>query len=341
MRRLRILVLTHEDLIPPEDISGMSERETLDFKTEYDVISALRKLRHDVRPLGLSDELAPLRQEMRDWQPHIAFNLLEEFHAVAAYDQYVVAYLELMKQPYTGCNPAGLLLSRDKVLSKKIMLYHRIPTPRFVVYRIGGRRPSLSKLQFPLIVKSATEDSSLTLSQASVVNDEAKLNERVEFVHEQTGTDVLVEEYIDGRELYVGVLGNQRLQTLPVWEMNFGEMPHDAARMATRKVKWDLNLREKYGIGSGPARQLPPDIEKMVIRRAKRIYRALQLSGYARIDMRLRPDGQLYVLEANANPELSYGDDLADSAKKAGLSYSKLVQKIVTLGLNYKAAWRT
>lgn len=341
MRKLRILVLTHEDLVPPADISGMSEQETLDFQTEYDVINTLRGQHHEVKPLGLTDELTPLRKEIRDWRPHIAFNLLEEFHSVAAYDQYVVAYLELMKQPYSGCNPAGLLLSRDKVLSKKIMLYHRIPTPRFVVFRIGGRRPSLSKLRFPLIVKSATEDASLTLSQASVVHDEVRLTERVEFVHEQTGTDVLVEEYIDGRELYVGVLGNQRLQTLPVWELDFGKMPRDGARMATRKVKWDLNLREKYGIDSGPARNLSAETEKIVIRRAKRIYRALQLSGYARIDMRLQSDGQLYVLEANANPELSDGDEFAESANKAGLDYSRLIQKIVTLGLNYKAAWRT
>lgn len=340
MRKLRVLVLTHEDLIPPDDVSNLSEQEILFFKTEFDIINTLNDLGHEVRPLGLTDELTPLRLEIRNWRPHIAFNLLEEFHSVAAYDQYVVAYLELMKQRYTGCNPAGLLLSRDKALSKKIMLYHRVPTPRFVVHPIGRHKRALGKLRFPLIVKSATEDASLALAQASVVTDQTPLQERVEFVHEQTGTDALIEEYIEGRELYVAVIGNERLTTFPVWEMTFGKLPDDSARMATRKIKWDLKHRKKYGIDSGVARNLPEGIADRAARLARRVYRALQLSGYARIDMRLKPNGDLFVLEANANPELSHDDDFANSAKKAGLSYRKLTQKILSLGLNYRAAWR-
>ncbi len=340
MKKLRVLVLVHEDLVPPDDVTGVPESELDVYRTEFDVVSTLRDFGHTVQPLGLFDELGKLRRALKDWRPHIAFNLLEEFHNVAAYDQHVASYLGLMREPYTGCNPAGLLLSRDKAISKKIMLYHRIATPRFTVFKCGGRRMSIKRLRFPLVVKSATEDASLTLAQASVVGDESKLRERVEFVHDQTGTDALVEDYIEGRELYVGVLGNQRLQTFPVWEMNFGDIPEDSSRLATRKVKWDEKYRKKYRISTGLAKDIDQATRNKIARICKRVYRALNMSGYARMDLRLTDDGKIFLLEANANPELSYGDDLAESAEKAGLSYEALLNRIVSLGLNYRVAWR-
>ncbi len=243
----------------------------------------------------------------------MAFNLLEEFQGIVTYDQYVVAFLELMKLPYTGCNPRGMMISRDKALSKQILSYHRIPTPGFAVIRKGQRYRLPRKLKFPLFVKSVTEDASLGISQASVVHDADKLKERIEFIHEQTNSDALIEEYIEGRELYVGVLGNDRLRTLPVWEMDFGTLPDVMAGIATRKVKWDRRYQKKHGIRTGARRTCRKACAAYLDKLSKRIFRSLYLSGYARMDFRMRPDGSVFVLEANCNPNISRQEDFADS----------------------------
>src|SRR5512138_2130591 len=293
MKPLRVLVLMHESLVPPASLKGYSDKEIDEFRTEYDVMANLEKAGHTVRALGLGDNLGELRAAITDWKPDVAFNLLEEFQGIVTYDQYVVAFLELMKLPYTGCNPRGMMISRDKALSKQILSYHRIPTPGFAVIRRGQRYRPSRKLKFPLFVKSVTEDASLGIAQASIVGDADKLKERIEFIHEQTNSDALIEEYIEGRELYVGVLGNERLTTFPVWELNFGTLP-DVMSIATRKVKWDRKYQKRHGIGTGPARDLPPGLAVRLSALVKRIYRALSLSGYARIDLRLKPDRAVY-----------------------------------------------
>src|ERR1700674_4634986 len=211
MRRLRTLVVVHASLVPPETLEGHSDKEIEEWRTEYDVTSTLRKLRHDVRCIGVLDSLTELRGAIADWEPDIVFNLLEEFDGIVTYDQHVVAFLELMRQPYTGCNPRGMLLSRDKVLSKQLLSYHRVPTPQFMVFARGKKPRIPKKLRFPLFVKSSTEDASLGIAHASVVADQKQLTERIAFIHDQTHSDALVEEYIEGRELYVGVMGNDRL----------------------------------------------------------------------------------------------------------------------------------
>jgi D-alanine-D-alanine ligase len=340
MKKLRVLVLVHETLVPPENADGYSEQEIDAWRTEYDVTTSLRAMGHEVKVLGLGDNLADLRNAITDWRPDIAFNLLEEFQGIVTYDQYVVAYLELMKLPYTGCNPRGMMISRDKVLSKQILSYHRIPTARFALLPRNRRYLEPRRLKFPLFVKSATEDASLGISQASIVHDPQKLRERVEFIHEQTSSDALVEEYVEGREIYVGVLGNDRLTTFPLWELNFGTLPDVMAGIATRKVKWDRKYQKKHGIGTGPARDLPEGVPQRIAQVARRIYRALCLSGYARIDLRVRPDGSLFVLEANANPNLAQIEDFATSALSASVGYDALLERIMKLGAGYQAAWR-
>jgi D-alanine-D-alanine ligase len=252
----------------------------------------------------------------------------------------VVAFLELMRQPYTGCNPRGMLLSRDKVLSKQLLSYHRIPTPQFVVFPRGKRPRIPSKLRFPMFVKSSTEDASLGIAHASVVADEKQLNERIAFIHGQTHSDALVEEYIEGRELYVGVIGNDRLKVLPVWEMTFGSLPESLPAIATRKVKWDRHYQEKYGITTAAAAVLPEGTVAHLEQLSKRIFRALHLTGYARMDFRLRGDGTLYVLEANANPNISVAEDFAQSALTAGMRFRDVLNRILQLGTAYPAAWR-
>jgi D-alanine-D-alanine ligase len=341
MKKLRILVLMHESLVPPDSIKGLAEEEVLEFKTEFDVVTTLRDLGHEVQALGVSDDLGVLRRAIVDSKPHIAFNLLEEFHGVGVYDQHVVSYLELMKQHYTGCNPRGILLANDKPLAKKILSYHRIRTPKFHVFP-RGRKPRRPKsLQFPLLVKSVSEDASLGITQSSIVHNDEKLFERIGFVHDKLETDAMVERYIEGREMYVGVVGNRRLTVLPIWEMVFENAPEGMPQIATARVKWDLNYQQKLGIKTLEAVDLEPKTEEKIVATCKRIYKALSLSGYARIDLRLSEvDGEVYVLEANPNPNLSFGEDFSESAEKAGISYEELLQKIVTLGLNYQAEWR-
>ncbi len=340
MKPRRVLVLVHESLVPPDDSSGYTDQQIDAWRTEYDVMTSLRAKGHEVRMLGMGDSLAELRAAIADWKPDLAFNLLEEFQGIVTYDQYVVAYLELMKLPYTGCNPRGMMISRDKVLSKQILHYHRIPTARFALLPRNRAYREPRRLAYPLFVKSATEDASLGISQASIVHDGAKLRERVEFIHDQTKSDALVEEYIEGREIYVGVLGNERLSTFPLWELNFGTLPEVMAGIATRKVKWDRKYQRKHGIGTGPARDLPPGVEHRVSQLVRRIYRALCLSGYARIDLRMRPDGSVFVLEANANPNLAQIEDFATSALAASVGYDALLERIMKLGTSYQAAWR-
>jgi D-alanine-D-alanine ligase len=340
MKKLRTLVVVHASLVPPENLEGHAEKEIEEWRTEYDVTSTLRKSGHDVRCVGVLDSLTELRSAIADWKPDIVFNLLEEFDGIVTYDQHVVAFLELLRQPYTGSNPRGLLLSRDKSLCKQLLAFHRIPTPHFTVFRRGVRINIPRRLRFPLFVKSTVEDASLGIAQASVVEDAAKLKERIEFVHEQVGSDALVEEYIEGRELYVGVMGNERLTRLPVWEMVFGSMPDSLAAIATRKVKWDKRYQEKYGITTHAAQDLPAPVLARLDKLSRRIYRALGLSGYARMDFRVTADGQVYVLEANANPNLEAAEDFAEAARAADVAYDELLERLMTLGLSYRAQWR-
>lgn len=333
VRRKRVLVLMHEDLIPPADIAGLTPAEVMPFATEYDVVTAMDWLGHEVIKLGVHDELAPLRRALKEVKPHVVFNLLEEFHGEAVYDQHMVSYLELQRAAYTGCNPRGLVLGRDKALSKKVLHYHRIRCPKFVVFPLGRRVRRPARLPFPLIVKSLVEEGSTGISEASVVHNDAKLVERVSFIHRSVGTDAIAEEFIDGREVYAGVMGNHRLTVLPPWELKISELRSDAPRIATRRVKFDLEFQNKHNIELGPA-----NFEQALTARyeavAKRIYRVLGLSGYARIDFRLTPSGELYFLEANPNPDIARGEEFSGAAKAIGLEYEPLLQKLLGLGMS-------
>jgi len=338
MKRLRVLVLMHPDLVPPDSIKGYSEQESYVWKTEYDVVSTLRKAGHEVRPLGVQEELKPIRDAIEDWKPHAVFNLLEEFHGDTAYDQNVASYLELLRIPYTGCNPRGMMLARGKDLSKKLLTYHRIPAPHFAVFRKSHavRRPA--KLKLPLIVKSVSNDASVGIAQASVVDSDEKLVERVAFIHERIKTDAIAEQYIEGRELYVGVMGNQRLKVLPIWELRFDNLSKGQRPIATERVKHDPDYQERRLIMQGPAEDLSPELRAAIVRSAKRICRILDLDGYARIDFRLSTDGVPYFLEANPNPEIAEGQEFAQSALHDNVGYADLLQKLLNLAIQRQAA---
>ena len=340
MKRLRVIVLVHADLLPPESIKGMEEKEVERIKTEFDVADTLREMGHEVQVLGVFDDLSPIRSSLDGFEPHALFNLLMEFQDVGAYQAHVVSYLELLNVPFTGCNSLGIQLSRDKALAKKIMRFHRIPSARFAVFAKGRRVRVRRELRYPLIVKSVDEEASLGISQASVVSDEAKLRERVGFVHEKVGTAAIAEEYIEGREFTVSVIGNDRLTTFPTWELRFENLPEGSLPIATARAKWDLKYQRKVGIKTGAAEDLSPELQARIARITKRVYRVLELSGYARLDLRVTPEGHVYVIEANATPDISADEDFALSAKAAGLSYPQLLQRIAKLGMSYRPRWR-
>jgi len=331
MRRLRILVLMHPDFVPPDSVDGYTAQEINKWKTEYDVVSTLRAAGHDVHPLGVQEEIKPVRDEIEDFKPHVVFTLLEEFHYQTAYDQHIASFLELMKVPYTGCNPRGLVLARGKDLSKMLVHHRRIAVPAFAVFPMRSKVKRPPRLALPLIVKSLNEDGSHGISQASIVDTDEKLVERVAFIHERIETAAIAEQFIEGRELYVGVLGNNRLKALPVWELQFGTMGGD--HIATEKVKHDTSYQERVGIVDGPAKGLTPEVTDRIQRTAKRIYRTLGLDGYARIDFRLAADGTPYFIEANPNPEIAKSQEFATAAKHDGLDYTELLHRIVALGI--------
>ena len=338
MKKRRVLALLPESAKIPSSLDGLSETEIAEWKMEYDVLTALEHLGHTVETIHVHWELAPIRERVEAFKPHIVFNMLEEFAGHVAFDQNVVAWLELIGVPYTGCNPRGLVLARDKALAKKIMEYHRIRTPRFAVFprtRKVIRKPK--RLEYPLFVKSLVEDASIGISQASIVRNDEQLEARVRMYHEQHGSSALVEEYIEGREFYLALLGNKRIEAFPLWELVMDNLPEGTARVATERIKFDIAYQEKYGITTREARDVPDAVLARLHRTGRRIMRLLGMTGYARIDLRYREeDGALFVLEANPNPDLSSDEDYALSCDRGGLPYEQLISRILSLGMRYE-----
>lgn len=335
MSQLKILTLVHKDCIPPENAT-IKQADWADWKTEFHVKRTLKKLGHDVKILGVSHDLSEIQSELGQFDPDIVFNLLEEFQGEVFFEGHIVSVLELMGVPYTGCNPQGLSLGRDKALAKKVLNYHGILTPGFFVVREKQKVKLPKTMKFPMIVKSLIEEASLGISQDSIVHNLEKLEERVAFIHESIGTAALVEEYIEGRELYVGVLGNAQVQVLPPWELYFGNLKNGGYPIATRNVKFNKKYCDKHSIHRGLAKDISDSTLKKLNQLCRDAYKALKLSGYARMDLRLTEDGQIYFIEVNPNAELAFGECLANAAQHAGISYEQLISKILSLGLSRK-----
>ncbi|MBN2583991.1 MAG: D-alanine--D-alanine ligase [Planctomycetes bacterium] len=336
MKKLRVAVLMHQDLVPPEKVDDQDAKNAAPWRTEYDVLATLHNMAHEAWPVGIGDTLDPLRKTLDEQKPHIVFNLLEEFRGSRVYAPYVLGYLDLIGQAYTGCNPRGMILSHSKALANRILRSHRVRVPDFGLFERDRRIRRPRRLAFPLLVKSATEHGSVGISQASIVHDDDQLRERVELVHAQLGTDAVAEQYIEGREFYVGVIGNRRLDTFPIWELTFENLPDNAPNIATAKVKWDFQYQKARGVMTREAKDLPPQLRSHILRTCRRAYRALGQSGYARMDFRQSSDGEIYLLECNHNPQLAYGEDFAESAEAGGINYQRLLQRILNLGLRYR-----
>jgi D-alanine-D-alanine ligase len=328
---MKILVLFDlaRPALPDEQFSARALKEEEDKPTEADVLRCLKRLGHEVDTLAVFDNVEAIVDKLKAYAPDVVFNLSESFRHDRAHEPNIPALLELMKVRYTGAGPEALLLCKDKALAKKLLAYHRVRVARFVVsHRLRPLR-KLRRFVYPAFVKPLGEESSDGISRASFARDEGEALERARFIHEKFQSDALIEEYIEGRELYVGVLGTRRATSLPARELFFGQVPDDVPKFATFKAKWDDAYRKKWGIKNGPAGPLPDGVADELGRVARKVYRVLKIRGLGRIDMRLTPGGEIVVLEANPNPSLAEEDDFAQSAAAAGLEFEALIQKIL------------
>lgn len=304
--------------------------------TENDVYRALLESGYEVHRLSLYDDVRPLLETARELRPDVIFNLCETFHNVTQWDKNIAALIELLQLPCTGASSAALFLCNDKSLCKKILRFHRVRTLRFHTYYRGYKIWQPKTLKLPCIVKPLTEEASRGISQASVVDDEKSLIARVQMIHERMNLDAIAEEYIEGRELYVSVIGDRALRVLPPRELSFGQMAEDEPRIATYKAKWDEAYRQRWGIRNHFAENLPPELLARIQEVCKRAYRALNIRSYARFDLRLTPSGQVYVIEPNVNPCIARDDELAQSAEKIGIAYPSLIRMLVNQALRRK-----
>ena len=332
-RKLKVLALF--DAIAPttldQDLSA--ELKTEDWKTEANVLAALKELGHTTEHLAIFDNLDVLQQKLQAFAPDVIFNLADQFKNNRAFDQHIVSLLAMQGLPFTGCGSTGLTLCKHKGISKKILGYHRIHVPEFVTIARGKRIARPARLKFPILVKPLKEEASYGISQASFVENDEQFKERVQFIHEKFDCDVIAEEYIAGRELYVSIIGNHRLQVFPIRELVFKEVPPDEPKIATYRAKWDEDYRKRWGLQNRFAEGLEPALVSQIERTCKRIYHLLTIDGYARVDLRVTPDNKVYFIEANPNPILAEDEDFAQSATKANLTYPQLIERIMRLGL--------
>jgi D-alanine-D-alanine ligase len=332
-KKLKVLALF--DAPGPTAVNAdlSADLKTDAWKTEAGVLAALQELGYEHEHLALFDDPDVLRQKLQTFSPDVIFNLADAFRNNPKFDQHIVSFLAMHGIPFTGCGPSGLVLCKHKGVSKKILSYHRIHTAAFVIIPRGKRIARPKRLRFPILVKPLKEEASYGISQASFVENDADFIERVQFIHEKLDGDVIAEEYIAGRELYVSIMGNHRLQVFPIRELVFREVPPDEPKIATYRAKWDEAYRKRWGLENRFAEGLEPAVVRNIETICKRIYHLLTIDGYARLDLRLTAQNEVYFIEANPNPILAPDEDFAQSAMKTGLSYPQLIDRIARLGL--------
>jgi len=328
MAKLRIGVLYDywwdED---EERVEGERPKKKSPDKDVQEVYEALKKNGHNpvyVRLDGTRESLIDLARSQTD----LLFNLVESFAGDDSQDTNIAGYLELLGRRFTGAGSSGLYLAQDKTLAKKIFTFHGIHTPYFTtVYR--GRIEHSHDIQFPVIVKPAREDGSIGIQFGAVCTSIKELMERIDYIHAEFDSPALIEEYIEGRELYVGVVGNEKPQALPVVEMDLSQLPEGTPKIAGSEVKWEEDT-EAY---KATKPFFPEDLEEATVTRlqetAIQAFTALQLRDYGRIDFRLATDGTIHVLEVNPNPYLLGSAEFAMAAKKSGRSHNALIAEIV------------
>jgi D-alanine-D-alanine ligase len=334
MGKLKIIVLYDRVLVDESDEAAASEKSpvvrTLDKKeVEEEVAEALTKLGHDPVLYELDGTLKSLLG-LAKADCDLVFNLAESFADDDTADFKIAGFLELLGKNYTGTGTHGLMLAQDKAVAKKIFAFHGIHTPVFAK-SFRGRLDFSHDLHFPVIVKPAREDGSIGIEFSAVVNSIKELMERMDWLHAHFDSPVLIEEYIEGREMYVGVIGNDKPQALPVIELDLSKLPEGTPRIAAAEVKWGKGTKAYRDTKSAVATDLPEEAVAALQKTAVAAYQALELRDYGRVDMRLQPDGRVQVIEVNPNPWLSSRAEFAMAARKSGRTYSQLVEEIVEL----------
>lgn len=332
-KKLNILLLSDCNFEADIGYDYTQELSNPEWIGEKKLYKTLVELGHDVRLLGLYNKIDPLLAEIKDNRPDLVFNFADVFNFNSHLDKNIAALLELLNLPFTGASPDTLMICNNKGINKKIFTYHKISIPLFQTFYKGQKTKPWKRLKMPCVVKPLCEEASRGISQASIVDTTEALLDRIAFIHDSIGDHAIVEEYIEGREFYVSIFGHKRLTTLPLREMSFGSMPKDEPRIATYKAKWDKEYRKKWNIDNIPARNLDPQLERKAQELCKRAYRALNMSSYARFDIRITPEGKIYIIEPNANPSLLPDDEFALAARKAGISYETLIQRFINLAL--------
>jgi D-alanine-D-alanine ligase len=332
-KRHKVLVLFDTAGTPPADQDFTKELKTDDWAAEAHVIDALKTLGHEVRTIGVWDEPGMIIDEIKANPPDVVFNLTEHFNAVSAYDRNVAGLLEMLGVPYTGSSPTGLTLCKNKGMAKEILTYHKIRVPNFAIFAPNATVKRPSRLTFPLFIKPVAEEASYGIALDSFVETDEAFEERIRFIHERMNQAALAEEYIDGREIYVSLIRNDRLRVFPFREVIFTEVPEGQPRFSTFKAKWDDAYRKRWGIQNVYAEPFPDSVTQRIVKICKAVYRALRIRGYGRIDLRVTPEGEIVILEANPNPNIEREDEFAQSALKSGLSYPRLVQRILKLAM--------
>jgi len=322
---MKITVLTYLD----------SEDES---SKEYDqvipqVARTLRRLGHRVSVLGVHGDVKRLITGLSRRRPDLIFNLMEMFGDNVFGDIPVTGLLDLLGLRYTGSGPGELYLSQDKGLTKKLLAFEDILYPRFAVFSLEAAFETGGNLRMPLFVKPLRSDASLGIGGKSLVHDAVALMERVVAIRKELNDSALAEEYIEGREFYVGVLGNTQAKALPPVEIDFTGFPEGVPKVMDSKAKWDEKSKEYKGTRSVLA-QLPDELRARLQKVAVDAYRALRVRDYGRVDLRLTDTGDIYVLEVNASCYLERSSEFAMSAAAAGMDYPRLLEQIVNLALD-------
>ena len=322
---------------------------TLDFEPEYPIhvatvkeeyqaiVEALEAEDFHAQTINIRDDLSRLQSVLRRDPPDVILNLVEFFHDDSRLESAVPAIFDLHCIPYTGSPAFSLALCRRKGLTKQVLLQNSVATPHFRVLKTP-KVPRRHGLCYPLIVKPSREDASAGVEQESVVWDFPQLVVRVGEMFERFDPPILIEEFIEGKELHVSVLGNNPPQVLPMIEFDFSELPEDHPSIITYDMKWNPRSLAYHKVHSRCPAQLPKRVEQRVKKHALQAYMVTSCRDYARIDMRLSKDNKPYVLEVNPNPDLTEGVSLMESAEAAGLSFSKTLRKIVEFALERRGA---
>jgi D-alanine-D-alanine ligase len=316
---MRIVVLTHVE----------DETDALDPVVDQ-VGAALRAHRHEVAVLAARGDVRQLIDGLERLRPELVFNLCELFGDDVNGDVAVAGILDALRLRYTGCGPGELYLTADKALGKKLLAYEQVKYPRFAVFGRGADLETGGNLSMPLFVKPARMDASLGIEADGLVSDATALMKRVAWIHEEVGDDALAEEYIDGREFHVGVLGNRQPDVFPPVEVDFSKLPPGQPHILSTRAKWEEDTVEYRGTRALVAR-LPDELRARLQQVAQAAYRALRVRDYGRVDLRVTEAGDIYVLEVNASCYLEEKSEFAMGAAAAGLEHTDLVARIVAL----------